>query len=128
MSWVNIDNQHFEVKNISVQYNIDEVSINYLNTSRSIPGRTYCDITISFALSDSKFILPLYDNRKKFDMMSEKFEAKGCLIKSIDLDMNSSITVDITSDYVRVKDVSDIRDEKLNEILNKTSDKNNNIN
>ena len=128
MNWVNIDSQHFDVKSIDVQYNIDEVNVTYLNKTRTIPGRISCDITISFELSDSKFLLPLYDNRKKFDMMSEKFEAKGCLIKSIDLDMNSSITVDITSDYVRVKDVSDIRDEKLNEILNKTSDKNNNIN
>ena len=41
--------------------------------------------------------------------------------------MNNTMITDITSDYVKLKDISDIRDEKLNQILDETSDKNNNI-
>ena len=51
--------------------------------------------------------------------------ANGCYIKTLDTDaINNTLIADITSDYVKVKDIADIRDEKIDQILNETSDKN----
>ena len=62
-------------------------------------------------------------------MISSELIANGCYIKTIDMDpMNNTLVADITADYVKLKDVSDIRDEKINQILDETSDKNDNIN
>ena len=126
--WVKIENQHFNVTNISVQYNITEHQINWRNTYKTVTGPSSCDITVVFNISDSKSIFPLFDNRKKFDMTSSDLVANGCYIKTIDMDItNNTLVADITSDYVKLKDISDIRDEKINQILDETSDKNNNI-
>ena len=121
--WVKIDNQHFDVISISAQFNLTEHYIPWKNTSRSIAGRSSCDITIVFNFSDSKSIFPIFENRKRFDMIGSELIANGCYIKTIDMDqINNTLIVDITSDYVKVKDVSDIRDEKINQILDETSD------
>lgn len=126
--WIKIENQQFNVTNINVQYNINEHQINWRNTYKTVTSPSSCDITVVFNISDSKSIFPLFDNRKKFDMKSSDLIATGCYIKTIDMDpMNNTMITDITSDYVKLKDISDIRDEKLNQILDETSDKNNNI-
>ena len=127
--WIKIENQHFNVINISAQYNITEHQINWRNTYKTVAGPSSCDITVVFNISDSKNIFPLFDNREKFDMISSELIANGCYIKTIDMDpMNNTLVADITADYVKLKDVSDIRDEKINQILDETSDKNDNIN
>lgn len=126
--WVKINNQHYNVISISAQFNITEQYIPWKNTSRSIAGRTSCDITVVFNFSDSKSIFQIFENRNRFDMTSSEINANGCYIKTIDMDpITNTLITDITSDYVTVKDLSDIRDEKINQILDETSDENHNI-
>lgn len=126
--WVKIENQHFDVISISAQYNITEQQITWRNTYRTVAKPSSCDITVVFNFSDSKIIFQMFENRKKFDMISSELIANGCYIKTIDMDpLNNTLITDITSDYVRIKDLSDIRDEKINQILDETSDENNNI-
>jgi hypothetical protein len=125
--WVKIGKQHFDIINISVQYNISEHRINWRSTNRNIPGPIYgassCDITIIFNISDSKNIYPIFDNRIKFDMMTSDLNANGCYVKKIDINNhNNTLIVDIITDCVIVKDIVDIREEKINHILDKTSD------
>lgn len=126
--WVKIENQHFDVISISAQYNITEQQITWRNTYRTVSNPSSCDITVVFNFSDSKSIFQMFENRKKFDMISSELIANGCYIKTIDMDpLNNTLITDITSDYVKIKDLSDIRDEKINQILDETSDENNNI-
>jgi hypothetical protein len=51
--------------------------------------------------------------------------AQGSLIKSIDLDPNGLVTLDITSDYVTLVPLDERRDQIIDEILNETSNNKN---
>lgn len=128
-NWVKINGELFNIKNIGAQWNITHQNISWKNVNSYASGRSSCDITIIFNHSDSSKIFQIFENREKFNMVNSEMVADGCYIKTIDMDpINMSLTVDITSDYVKLKDLSDIRDEKINQILDKTSDKNDNIN
>jgi len=129
MKWIRIDNEDFNVKDISVQYNITEHAIPWRGSVNYARGSQSCDISIMFDFTDSQKVFKIFDQRVKFDITSYELVAKGCYIKSIDADQfNNVVVADITADYVTLKDIIDIRDEKINQILNKTSDEEDNIN
>lgn len=129
MKWIKINNQHFDIRNISVQFNIVEQSIPWKGSVNYAKSRTSCDITVIFDFNDTNKVIKIFDNRSRFDITSSEFIANGCYIKTLDTDaINNTLVAYITSDYVKIKDIVDIRDEKINQILNETSDKNNNIN
>lgn len=129
MKWIKINNQHFDIRDISVQFNIVEQSFPWKGSVNYSKGRTSCDITVVFDFNDTNRVIKIFDNRSKFDITSSEFIANGCYIKTLDTDaINNTLVAYITSDYVKIKDIVDIRDEKINQILNETSDKKNNIN
>lgn len=125
MKWIKINNEHFDIRDISAQFNIQEQAIPWKGSVSYAKGRTSCDITVVFNFNDANRVFKIFDNRSKFDITSSELIANGCYIKTLDTDaINNTLIADITSDYVKVKDIADIRDEKIDQILNETSDKN----
>lgn len=141
--WIKIKDKEFFAKEISVQYTTDYNQQYYKHSKVAIsqPGRTSCDITIVLDLilqtESYKFITDLYDdqfsmngrsgyaNDYKFNVVCNNFMAQGSLIKSIDLDPNGIVTLDITSDYVTLVPLDERRDQIIDEILNETSNNKN---
>lgn len=124
--WFKINDENFTAIDISLQYTIQ-------GRTPYNPGLTSCDITISLMApigsSDYNYIMNIYDNSYKnisdykFEITSDKFKSVGCIIKSINFNPNNNVlTMDIISDYVQTKDVSDRRDEIIDYILDKTND------
>lgn len=133
MKWFKINDKDFTANLISVQYTIEGATNTYMNKSIYIPQRTKtCDITIDMIItnsSDYDYINKIYDNQysnqyslnSKFELLSSEFKAYGCLIKTITINLNNSVKIEIISDHIQSKDLSDRRDEIIDQILDKTS-------
>lgn len=88
------------------------------------------DYTIKFDikyLNEIKFIFnktlnSVSASEYKFEMRLGEIISHGCFITSIDLISEEYFDVNITCDYFRKLDKSEIRDEKLNNILGKDID------
>jgi hypothetical protein len=131
MKWFKINDRNFTANEISVQYTIEGAT--YMNKSIYIPQRTKtCDITIDMIITNNSeydYINSIYDNQysnhysvnTKFEILTSNFKACGCLIKSITIDLNNSFRLEIISDHIQSKDLSDRRDEIIDQILDKTS-------
>ena len=75
------------------------------------------------------FFIKLFEQRSKFDVSSVYFEAKGVFIKLIDVDFGKKMTITFHSDIYSAKNLSDRREEIIDEILEtKTFNNNKNIN
>lgn len=61
--------------------------------------------------------IKLFEQRAKFDISSPYFEAKGVFIKLIDVDFSKKITVTFHSDILSPKNISERREEIIDEIL-----------
>lgn len=128
MEWFIINNKKYFSKSHGIQYNMNISHVTFKNKVYATSPRQSCDITIVTDLSHSKDFFTLYDNMSKFSMDCYSLIAEGCRIKTIDIDSDlNNLTLDIISEYVRVKDKSDQREEKIDKILNKTSDTDNHI-
>lgn len=125
MKWIKINDRNFTVIDISLQYTIS-------GRSPYDTGVTSCDIILSLNTSigspDYDYIMNIYDNSYKsvgvsdykFEIISDGFKSIGCIIKSIEYDPNKNIlTLDIISDYVQAKDLSDRRNDIIDQILDK---------
>lgn len=125
--WFKINDRNFTAIDISLQYTI---------TGRTpySAGVTSCDIVLSLnapiGSPDYNYIMNIYDNSYsytsdyKFEIISDNFKSFGCIIKSINSDpVNNTLTLDIISDYVQTKDLSDRRDEIIDYILDKPINK-----
>lgn len=133
MKWFKINDRNFTANEISVQYTIEGATNTYMNKSIYIPQRTKtCDITIDMIITNNSeydYINSIYDNQysnhysvnTKFEILTSYFKAWGCLIKSITIDLNNSIRLEVISDHIQSKDLSDRRDEIIDQILDKTS-------
>ena len=69
-------------------------------------------------LSSDSNGLPSWTPVVKFDMMSSKFVARGCMIKSIDTDFTTKINLNIKCDLLETADLQGRREERLEDILN----------
>jgi hypothetical protein len=133
MKWFKINDRNFTANEISVQYTIEGATNTYMNKSIYIPQRTKtCDITIDMIITNNSeydYINSIYDNQysnhysvnTKFEILTSGFKAWGCLIKSITIDLNNSVRLEVISDHIQSKDLSDRRDEIIDQILDKTS-------
>lgn len=127
MKWFKINNKNFTANEISVQYTTDRGNT-YINKSVSIyVAPKSCDVTIDMLITSSSeydYINNIYDNQKinsKFEILTSDFKAWGCLIKSITINLNNSIRLEVMADHIESKDLSDRRDEIIDQILDKTS-------
>lgn len=125
MKWLKINDKNFTAKLINVQYTIDTNNVTYQGKPVQVYGRRTCDITIELIVNNSEYnyITNLYDNFIKFELLSSDLKAEGCFIRTITIDTNK-LKLEIVSDYIKPKDLSERRDEIIDEILNETSNKN----
>ncbi len=132
MKWFRINDRDFTANQIGVQYTIEGATTTYMNKSVYIPQRRKtCDITIDMIITNSldyDYINKIYDNQymnysvnSKFEITSGDFKAYGCLIKTLTINTNNILKIEIISDHIQSKDISDRRDEIIEQILDKTS-------
>lgn len=133
MKWFKINDRNFTANEISVQYTIEGATNTYMNKSIYIPQRTKtCDITIDMIITNNSeydYINKIYDNQysnnysvnTKFEILTSGFKACGCLIKSLTISLNNSVRIEVISDHIQSKDLSERRDEIIEQILDKTS-------
>ena len=60
-----------------------------------------------------------------FDIITPHWRGIGCSIKSMDINTNGLLNLDIRCDYIDMENIQERRENILNDILNETSDKKN---
>jgi hypothetical protein len=122
-TWVKIGNEYFDANLINTQLSIGShanliVSINTIKNPESYNFFTnWFDSAFNVMGSRSG-----YASQYKKDISCKSFDAKGCFIKAIDFDPNTdNINLDISCDYLQTANISERREEKLDELLNETS-------
>ena len=111
-SWIKINDETFFIKDMSIQLSIG----------------THASLELSFDIKTypnySNIFFNKYENREKFNIVGKDFEAKGTIIKTIDIDTNTMNT-SLRCDLLNHKDISERREEIIDEVLN--NEQNNNI-
>ena len=111
-SWIKINDETFFIKDMSIQLSIGS----HASLELSFDIKTYPNY--------SNIFFNKYENREKFNIVGKDFEAKGTIIKTIDLDTNTMNT-SLRCDLLNHKDISERREEIIDEVLN--NEQNNNI-
>jgi hypothetical protein len=111
MDWVRIDNDIFDIEDITIQ------------TSIGTHATIYITLDINSNPTYHKYFIKLYENQnhqtiKKFKITSSRFVGIGSVIKSIDTDFDNKMNLSILCDILDVTDVQSRRDELLNDLLN----------
>jgi hypothetical protein len=111
-SWIKINDETFFIKDMSIQLSIG----------------VHASILLSFDISKypsySNLFFNKFENREKFNIVGKEFEAKGTIIKTIDTD-NTTMNISLRCDLLNNKDISERREEIIDEVLN--NEQNNNI-
>ena len=111
-SWIKINDETFFIKDVTIQLSIGS----HATLELSFDIKTYPNY--------SNIFFNKYENREKFNVVGKDFEAKGTIIKTIDLDTNTMNT-SLRCDLLNHKDISERREEIIDEVLN--NEQNNNI-
>jgi hypothetical protein len=111
-SWIKINDETFFIKDMTIQLSIGS----HATLELSFDIKTYPNY--------SNIFFNKYENREKFNIVGKDFEAKGTIIKTIDLDTNTMNT-SLRCDLLNHKDISERREEIIDEVLN--NEQNNNI-
>lgn len=128
MKWFKIKDRNFTADQISVQYTIEEATT-HLNKTIYIPQKTRtCDITVLMTITNNQdydFMYNIYDNHytpnSKFEIVCGDFKAFGCLIRTLTSNLNNVLEISFIADHIQSKDLSEKRNEIIEEILNQTS-------
>jgi len=111
-SWIKINEETFFIKDMTIQLSIG----------------THATLELSFDIKKypnySNIFFNKYENREKFNIVGKDFEAKGTIIKTIDIDTNTMNT-SLRCDLLNHKDISERREEIIDKVLN--NEQNNNI-
>jgi hypothetical protein len=113
--WVKIDNDPFDVIDVTVQLSIGSHTT------------TYISLDINKNPNYLKYFTNLYENHSSFTMSSIKFVAPGSLIKSIDVDFDSNMNLTIKSDIFNPVSIQERREEIIDELLNNKTSENKTI-
>lgn len=113
--WVKIDNDIFDVVDVTVQLSIGSHTT------------TYISLDINKKPNYLKYFTNLYENHSSFTMSSIKFVAPGSLIKSIDVDFDSNMNLTIKSDIFNPVNIQERREEIIDELLNNKTSENKTI-
>ena len=115
ITWVKIDNDIFDVVDVTVQLSIGSHTT------------TYISLDINKNTNYLKYFTNLYENHSSFTMSSIKFVAPSSLIKSFDVDFNSNMNITIKSDVFNPVNIQERRDEMIDELLNNKTSENKTI-
>lgn len=124
-NWLNIENQFFNADLINTQLSIGSHANLILSLDTVKNPQSYKFFINWFdSASNRTGIASLY----KKDISCKNFDAKGCFIKTIDYDPNTNIiNLDVSCDYLSPANISERREEKLDNLLNETYQNKNNI-
>jgi hypothetical protein len=113
--WVKIDNDYFEVESIETQLTI--ASHSAINIIFNIDKKNGCYNYLTSWFDES------FNNTKSSfirKISCKNFDAMGCFIKTLDFNpVKNNISVIFSCDYLEQVDISERRNEKIEEILNK---------
>ena len=115
ITWVKIDNDPFDVIDVTVQLSIGSHTT------------TYISLDINKNPNYLKYFTNLYENHSSFTMSSIKFVAPGSLIKSFDVDFDSNMNLTIKSDIFNPVSIQERREEIIDELLNNKTSENKTI-
>lgn len=111
-SWIKINDETFFIKDMSIQLSIGV----HASLELSFDIKTYP--------SYSNLFFNKFEMKEKFNIVGKEFEAKGTIIKTIDTD-NTTMNISLRCDFLNHKDISERREEIIDEVLN--NEQNNNI-
>jgi hypothetical protein len=112
-NWIKIDNETFYVKEVMIQLTVmAHATIDLSFDIKSYPS--YSDIFFN-----------MYEKGSKFNIVAKEFEGKGIMIKAVDVG-SKIMNISLKCDLLNHKDISERRDEIIEEVLNNNNK--NNIN
>ena len=118
--WIQINDQIFSYKELSVQTTIGSHSSSSLSLDMNQNPKSYDFFTKLWDLHLGINGTNLPKKDIVFTVKTNNFELHGCLVKHIDFDFNSAIiNLGIISDYTIIVDRQERRDEIIEQILNK---------
>ncbi len=126
-NWVKIEHEYFDAELVNTQLSIGShanliISISSVKNPDSYGFFT--DWFDSYGNGRSGFA-----SQYNKDISCKSFDAKGCFITTIDFNPNTDIiNIDVSCDYLQPANISERRDLKIDDLLDETSVKKNNIN
>lgn len=121
MEWIKINNDIYDVIDVSVQL--------------SIGSHATIHLTFDMDKSYQDTFIKMYEIQQnctksecKFQISNSRFIGVGSLIKSIDTNFTNRMNLTIRCDYIQTLDIQKRRDKMIDEFLNETSNIKNNIN
>jgi hypothetical protein len=107
MSWIKIDGVIFNCREIQSQLSIGSHATVYL------------DFNLVENPSYENPLLNMYEmNLRNLTIESKTFIARGCKMKTLNINANKSISIAMSSDYMELISMEDRRDQNLEDILN----------
>ena len=117
-SWIKIDDNVFYIVSGDVQLSIgSHADISIKLDVHSNPNY-YTYFIKKFEQQSHWMDLQTKSSDIKFDMHHRNFISKGTLMKSMDVNFNE-MSIVFTCDYLNTKDKQEIRDDIINDILDK---------
>ena len=113
-----------------INLKIEDKNFEVLNGNIQLSFGSHANIVLEFVNTSQteEFFTKKYKLNGSFDITSKNFTAKGVIIKTLDLDFNlNKLTVDCRCDVYEQKDVSKLRQDAIDELLNETFDNTQNI-
>jgi hypothetical protein len=115
-----------------MQIKIDNDIFNCIDGNVQLSLGSHASITINLDTnkypSYEGFFIKLYESNRIIKIISNKFEAIGTRIKTLDFDFNNKrINISFHCDVLKTTDLSLRRDNTINEILDKTFNNNEDI-
>lgn len=104
-SWMKIANDTFYVKECDVQLSMERWAILYLTLDLS----SYPEYYDAF--------IDLHEKRMPFQAITVKFAARGCRIKTMDIDFGKKMSMSIRCDSLDPHDISERRDGIIDDLL-----------
>lgn len=126
--WFRIKDDVFYTEFISCQLTIgSHVSIDISLDLNKYPnyGKHFYDL---FDKTYSSTGLTGYKKDYVFDIITPQRRALNCMIKSMDINTNGMLNLNLSCDYIDQESIQERRENIINDILNETSDSKNHIN
>lgn len=102
-NWIKIDNCVFNIKEATAQL--------------SMGSHATIELSVDSRKDYSDFFFNKFESGTKFDIIGKNFDAKGALIKRFFLNGNQ-INISIRCDILQNRDISQRREEIIDDILN----------
>ena len=115
-----------------MQIKISQKIFECLHSSVQLSFGSHATVDLTFDLNSCKcydYFIKLAEIKNRFDLESQSFLAKGCQVKSVDINYKQGrMNISLHTDVLLPVDIKERRDDSINDILTKTFTKDNDIN